>query len=75
MSTQTLEERLAAVEMKVEEIGQRREANRSDKSDDSVPWWERFVGTFEDNPEFEEAVRYGQKWRTSEDDLTDEDAA
>lgn len=74
MSTLTLEERLAAVETKVEEIEQRREANQSDKSDDSVPWWEHFVGIFEDNAEFEEAVRYGQKWRASEDDLTDEGA-
>ena len=71
MSTPTLEERLAVLEAKVEEIEQQREADKSDKS---VPWWERFVGIFENNPAFEEAVRYGQEWRASEDDFVDEGA-
>ncbi len=71
MSTLTLEERVAVLETKVEEIKQQRE---TDKSDESVPWWERFVGIFENNPDFEEAVRYGQQWRSSEEAFADEDA-
>lgn len=70
MSTSTMEERVAALESKVEKIQQQ----AADKSDDNIPWWERIVGVFENNPEFEEAVRYGQKWRASEDDFGVEDA-
>jgi hypothetical protein len=72
MSTPTVEERLTALEVKVEEIKQQRE---TDKSDESVPWWERFVGIHADSPGFEEAVRFGQEWRAVENALDDENTA
>jgi hypothetical protein len=28
-------------------------------------WWERIVGIFEDDPEFEEAMRLGREYRDS----------
>jgi hypothetical protein len=27
------------------------------------PWWLRVVGSFENDPDFDEAVRLGQEWR------------
>lgn len=69
MSTVTIKERLTMLEAKVEKIQQQAADKSSDKSDDNIPWWERIVGVFEDNPEFEEVVHYGQKWRASEDDF------
>ncbi len=62
MSTQTIEERLAAVETKLEQIEQ---AKQPDKSDDNLPWWKRIVGAFADDPEFEEAMRLGREYRES----------
>jgi hypothetical protein len=29
------------------------------------PWWLKVVGTFENDPTFDEAVRLGQEWRKS----------
>ena len=76
MSAQTIEERLAAVETKLEQLERENEQNKEQHQgqDKAAPWWERFVGIFEDNSEFEEAIRYGQKWRASEENAPDEDA-
>jgi hypothetical protein len=30
------------------------------------PWFVRFYGVFENSPDFEEVVRLGEAWRTSE---------
>lgn len=30
-----------------------------------TPWWERIVGTFRDNPEYDEAMRLGREYRES----------
>jgi hypothetical protein len=29
------------------------------------PWWVKIAGSCADNPLFEDAVRYGQEWRSS----------
>jgi hypothetical protein len=63
MSTPTLEERMAVLETKLEQLQQQREL---DKSDDAVPWWKKMVGVYQDCPEFEEVVRFGQEWRKQE---------
>ncbi len=66
MSTSTIEERLTTLEAKVEKIQQQATDKAADKSDDNIHWWERIIGVFENNSEFEAAVHYGQKWRMSE---------
>ena len=32
-----------------------------------TPWWVSIAGSFENDPTFEEAVKFGQDWRRSED--------
>jgi hypothetical protein len=31
----------------------------------SSPWWLQVTGSFENDPDFDEAVRLGQEWRKS----------
>ena len=68
---ETLEERVAAVEIKLEKLEKVKEA---DKSDEQIPWWKKIVGIYADCPEFEEAVKFGRKWRESEDPQGDDGA-
>lgn len=71
MSAQTLEaleERMTALEVKMEQLQQAREA---DKSDEETPWWKKIVGIYADCPEFEEVVKLGREWRESEDPQDD----
>ncbi len=63
MATPTLEERVAALETRLEQIEHRQEP---DKSDETIPWWKRIVGIYQDNPDFEEAVRLGREWREAQ---------
>lgn len=72
MAALSQEERVTALEAGLEQLKQQREL---DKSDDAIPWWKKMVGIYQDDPEFEEAVRYGQEWRKSEDAPGDEEVA
>lgn len=56
-----LECRVAALEGKVERLQRELEA----VVPDGQPWWQRIVGTFADDPAFEEAMRLGRKYRES----------
>lgn len=68
---EALEERMTALEAKMEQLQKAKEA---DKSDEEIPWWKKIVGIYADCPEFEESVRFDRKWRESEDPQN-EDAA
>ena len=57
MATHTIEERLAALESEVNLLKQRQ--------GNAKPWWQAIVGTFKDDPAYEEAMRYGREWRES----------
>lgn len=67
-TSETLEERIAAVEKEVKQLKQAKSAQRPEEP----RGWQRMVGIFADNPSFEEAVRYGREWRESEDLMDDE---
>lgn len=69
MAAPTLEERVAALETRLKQIEHRQEPN---VSPDAPRGWQRIVGVFQDNPEFEEAVRHGRKWREAQDDASSE---
>ncbi len=69
MAALSLEERVAALETRLEQIAHRQEP---DTSPDAPRGWQRIVGIFQDDPDFEEAVRYGREWRASEDDAANE---
>lgn len=58
--SQTIEERLATVELELADLKRRLHAHGDGKS-----WLERIAGTFKDDPEFDEIVRLGQEFRKS----------
>ena len=65
MSVQTLEERLTAVEIELQQIKQEKEQNKQQNK--VIPWWEQIRGQFKDDPMYDEAMRLGREWRESED--------
>ena len=62
MATETLEERLAAVE---NELVQLKNLWAPIKSHSATAWWEKLFGSFADSEGFEEAVRLGREYRES----------
>jgi hypothetical protein len=72
MPTPTLEERVAALEM---ELAQIKRQNEPDKSQNSPRGWQRFVGVFKDDPDFEAGVRFGREWREAQRPLEAEDVS
>jgi hypothetical protein len=56
----SLEERLALVEATLADLQRQVEANSAPKS-----WLEQIAGTFQDDPVFEEMLRYGREYRES----------
>jgi hypothetical protein len=59
-SQATVEERLAAVEQQLAELKRRVMPRNDGKS-----WVERIAGTFKDDPDFDEIVRLGRRFRKS----------
>lgn len=56
-----LESRVAILEAKVERLQRELEA----VVPDGRPWWQQIVGTFADDPMYEEAMRLGREYRES----------
>lgn len=71
MAAQTLEERVAELEVEVKHLKQQQERDKPDEP----RGWRRIIGVFKDDPEFEEAVQTGREWRESFRPKDDEDAA
>jgi hypothetical protein len=65
MAAETLEERLTTVEHELAKV-KRQLASR--KPEPSGPWWEQQVGTFADDPLYDEAMRLGRAWRETQFD-------
>ena len=66
MSAQTIEERLTAVETKLQEMKREREQKKEQDSKAGKPrGWKSIVGVFANDPEFEEAMRIGREYRES----------
>ena len=66
MSALTLEERVAVLEAKIEELNPQGQDTKGQDTKGKEPHgWKHIVGIFADNPEFEEAVRAGKEWRDS----------
>lgn len=59
--SQQLEARVANLETELAQVKQMLSGVLQKK----VPWWLKVVGSFEDDPTFDEAVRLGQEWRKS----------
>ncbi|MCC5645481.1 hypothetical protein LC607_21530 [Nostoc sp. CHAB 5824] len=59
--SQQLETRISTLERELAQMKQTLAESLKKKE----PWWLKIVGTFEDDPTFDEAVRLGQEWRKS----------
>lgn len=57
--SQQLEQRVAVLEAELAHIKHLLLSKGSKRS----PWWLEVVGSFEDDPTFDEAVHLGQEWR------------
>jgi hypothetical protein len=66
MLTTDLEIRLAALEAEVALL------KRLLPAVSETPWWEKIVGTFADDPVYEEAMQFGQQYRQSLKPLAEE---
>ncbi len=61
MSPSTIEERLTAVEIKLEQLQQKKQDGKAAEP----RGWQKIVGIFADDSEFEEAMRLGREYRES----------
>ncbi len=70
MTTQQLEERSQQLEARVKtletELAEMRQM-MAQSLQKKEPWWLKIAGSFEHDPNFDEAVRLGQEWRRSAD--------
>ncbi len=62
MATLSLEDRVAALETKLERLQQRQD---NESVQDARPWWEQIRGSFQDDPAYSEAMRLGREYRES----------
>ncbi len=70
MAAPSLEERVTALEAELKQLKQQ---SGQDTLPDAPRGWQRIVGIFKDDPEFDEAVRLGREWRMSDAPSDDED--
>jgi hypothetical protein len=68
--TPTLEERVEQLE---KELAQLKQQMQSTPSQSEQPWWEKIVGVFADDPDFEAAVESGREYRQSLKPIADTD--
>jgi hypothetical protein len=59
--SQQLEARVAALEAELAQVKQM----LTNPPSSETPWWLKIVGSFENDPTFDEAVRLGSEWRES----------
>ena len=56
-----IETRVAILEVEVERLRAKVDAN----GPGAGPWWERIVGTFADDPVYDQAMQLGRRYRES----------
>jgi hypothetical protein len=61
MTKVQLERRIHALEAQVAWL----KAKLEEAVGPQVPWWQKIMGSFENDPEFDEAMRLGREWRES----------
>jgi hypothetical protein len=68
--TPTLEQRVEQLE---KELAQLKQQVQPIPRQSEKPWWEKIVGVFENDPDFEEAVELGREYRQSLKPVSDSD--
>jgi len=68
MTSQQLEERSRLLELRIatleSELAQIKQL-LSISPQQETPWWLKVAGSFENDPNFDEAIRFGEEWRKS----------
>jgi len=62
MPTETLEQRMSAME---QELAQLKQQIQAEAPHSTLPWWEQIFGTFANSEAHEEAARLGREYRES----------
>ena len=57
----SLEERVSVLEKQIAKL-----ESCSSAQTPQVPWWEKIRGTFKEDPIYDEAMKLGQEWRSSQ---------
>ena len=68
MATASIEERLTALETELDRLKLRIEPDPAP----TEPWWAKWMGAFENDPYFDEAMRLGAEYRRSQPLACDE---
>jgi len=71
MATETVEERLVTVETRLDALQRLLEERLPQNPNKEKRGWQAIIGTFADDPLYEEAMRRGREWRESQHDKTD----
>lgn len=61
MPTETVEERLTALEQKMERL-----LDEKAQEPRQIPWWEKIYGSFAGSEDYDEAMRLGREYRQSQ---------
>jgi hypothetical protein len=69
MATATVEERLMAVEVDLDEI---KKQLKEIKPAAKTPWWNLHFGAFKDSPYYDEAMRLGAEYRRAQPTAADD---
>ena len=59
-----LENRVALIEEEIKAIKQRLPQPKEPNA--ALPWWEQIFGAFKNDPQFDEAMRLGEDYRSSQ---------
>jgi hypothetical protein len=59
-SRSDLEQRVNDLEAEMDKV-----KRKLDQLDGAEPWWEQIIGTFEDDPIYDEAMKRGRRYRES----------
>jgi hypothetical protein len=75
MAATTVEERLSALELRLEALQRQLDERLLQTTQTKEKrGWQAIVGTFANDPLYDEAMRMGQEWRnTQHDDLSDQE--
>ena len=74
MAAETVEERLTFLETRLDALQRLIEERLPQNPTKEKRGWQAIVGTFADDPFYEEAMRLGCKWRESQHDESDGEA-
>ena len=72
MASETLEDRLATLETRFDRLQHLFDARFTQHPIQEKRGWQAIVGTFADDPIYDEAMRLGREWRESQVDESEE---